>query len=364
MLCPVCENEAQNDQKCNICGWEFLYTMPDSNKSEQEEYMILLQNYRTEFLAKLNTQVEQPKAIIKLTPEILEKDMFETTEQYADRIEKLGYIDIGTVEWQDYDANTKKLKFRANINKDLSAVKFSNKPHKIIYEINLEPVNAKQLYENIPIPLLSTLKIIDSKISLTDMKINDYSFMNEFLKHKELYDEKIKQKKIQQDEQKKQVEKERLNKIAEEKEIREAIKNLPQVFFDKKSNLEWRVQTTREYKLNELYSFNQSNSWAIPTLNQIEYLIDSLKESENIVAQAFLEDMYTKGESIWVKYRFEKRSMDSEYSIFSPSIRKYESSLGSVNSYDKISIRIRGCRIRPRELPTKKTKTLWSKLWN
>jgi len=366
MLCPACENESENTQQCLNCGWQFVYFTQEPSEREQNEYTLLLQNYRTEFfyakaleyfehkqyeetiqccyiscekqmydnplvllglsfqvlenydealkyvtmaleinpnneaanelLSELSTSDKPVESkIITLTPEILKKDMFETTEEYADRIKTLGYVEIGKVELDGYDANYKNLRIRAHLNKNLNTFSFKHKLLSSLYIISLESNSAKELYTKEFIPLTSSLEIQNNKIVFTDLKVGDYSFINEFL---ELQQSKIDKEKLElEDRQQKEIERQNLDE-----EMEDWYKKMPITYIDEKTRIEWNLKLcSNEHEI--------SNSW-YPEYNQdkISSFLNSL--SPNNSKQAAILKYLTNKK---IKYYF--RNIDNNNDI-------------------------------------------------
>ena len=162
-----------------------------------------------QILVELDTQIERQNVIVKLIPEMLEKNMFETTEEHADRIENLGYVEIGTVQLEGYDADNQKLQFRAAMCINL-ATKIPFISTNDIYKISLSSGNAKELFGKERVPLLVKLKVINiNKNEYIDMKIDNYSFIREFLKYQQSKHEKLKEKQKREEVQKQIIETEK-----------------------------------------------------------------------------------------------------------------------------------------------------------
>ena len=260
MLCPACENESKNTQQCTNCGWQFVYFTQEPSVQEQNEYTLLLQNYRTEFwfniaqqyyqnkqyeeaiqscfiscehqmyenplallaltykeldnieealkyanmsleinsnnkmakqvLDELNMSSNQQDKIIKLTPEILEKDMFETSDEYKARIKNLNIVTIGTVSLLNYDINSETFNIECKIYENISwrlkqyslfsnieefakKVKIPRDKAKIIHHIGREHnLNAK-------------IEILDTQPDIVDILVDRYSFFNEYDKERQ-----------------------------------------------------------------------------------------------------------------------------------------------------------------------------------
>ena len=350
MICPICENEPKNQQKCEICGWEFIYFTDELTAKELQEYNNILQNYRTEFyytlaqqyfnnkqyeetiqccfiscekqmfenplvllgityqhlgnneealkyalmsfeinpnnestqqlLSELNSKEIEAKEIIKLTPEILEKNMFEKTEQHQERIKSLGYVEIGTVELENYDADSQKLKFKIEIDWDLKEIDFDNNLNGEIYEINITAINAKELYTNNDVKLIVKIEIIDNKIKFLDIKIDKYSFIKELTTYQNEIKKKIKQEKIQREER------------AKYENIK---KNIPSTWIDQISGREWTIKKfAGTYSSDDVYyNSKQFTGWLLPTYSVFNELLENLNSNvllEKVILEYILED--------------------------------------------------------------------------
>jgi len=65
MLCLVCENISIDTQKYTKCGWEFINFTEEPTQEEQNEYIQLLDNYRTEYYFNLAQLFFQEKNMKK-----------------------------------------------------------------------------------------------------------------------------------------------------------------------------------------------------------------------------------------------------------------------------------------------------------
>ena len=351
MLCPACENESENTQQCQNCGWQFVYFTQQPTEEEQNEYTSLLQNYRTELyfnlaqqyyqnkqfeetiqccliscehqlfenplallalshkelgnneealkyanmaieinsnnemarelLTELSTEPEKTKKIITLTPEILEKDMFETTEEYQDRIKNLGYVEIGIVNLINYDADKRELKFNLDIER-ISGYEFDTSIDLIYnehtYTIIINPSDAQNLYLSKNPIVTAKIDMRESNISILDIKVDKYSFYNELEKQNE------------ENEQRK-------NSIKEKNEIlMQSFKNLPEIWFDEITNLEWQT---------EISSFEKVGDYHRPSEHLVEQLKSNLKNIDNKITQTFLNkiELEYKAGTTYLLYR-------------------------------------------------------------
>jgi len=234
MLCPVCKNESINKKQCDVCKWEFTYFTEEPTAKELAQYNALLQKHKDKFYGS-------SKKIVELTSSMLEKTMFETTPEYEQRINSLDYVVVGNVTLESYNADSSLLKFKPTITfKDTKIYGQLYKDFKNTkYEMTMKREIAKKLYEADKHPFIVKLKIENKIIHFSDVMINEYSFMPLYqdllnAKKQELIKkEQAMQKKIAEDEQA-QIAKE---KIIEEEN--EEIKDLPDIWLDEVTNLEW-----------------------------------------------------------------------------------------------------------------------------
>jgi len=255
MLCPACENESTNTQKCTNCGWEFVNFTEEPTIEEQNEYTQLLNNYRTELYFALAVQYydnkqyeevieccriscehqlfENPLALmasaylelgnkeealsfanmaLSINPQNefslivldnlngtetnilkkcnkgfnnnLYKDQFETKEEYASRISKLGYIDIGEIKLLKYDIETQRYEIECILNQEYKHFLFFTLEYRDIdlsikTSVYLNRDAAKNLFNiSKTHPFLAKLKYRD-KLIVMDVKIHNYSFTNQ-----------------------------------------------------------------------------------------------------------------------------------------------------------------------------------------
>ena len=286
MLCPVCENESENTQQCQNCGWQFVYFTEEPSEQEQNEFTLLLQNYRTEFwfnlaqqyyqnkqyeetieccqisceyqsfenslglmaasykelgndeealkytnmvleinpqnelallFLELNFKPEEVKEIIKLTPTLLKKDMFETTEEWENRILNLSYITIGTVSFSNYEADKQDLTFKIFLYNNTNIV-FSPLISMDKYTMKLSATKAKEVKTAGILDLVVKIKNIKyyknscHVIEIEDISFDKYCIFNIFAEI-----EKNKLEKVQYDKLAQLQEATRLKKIDEGK---------------------------------------------------------------------------------------------------------------------------------------------------
>ena len=435
MLCPACENESINTQKCTNCEWEFVNFTEEPTQEEQNQYNILLSSYRTELFWNLavryfdNKQYEEvieccriscehqlfenplglmasayleignkeealnfanmslninPKnefalfvlddlnecetiteEIKKLMPELLEQDMFETTEEFNHRINNLGYLQIGYIELLDYNADNELLKFRIDKKIDNFSKGFLKIDLNHLFEISLSRKEAKILFdfnEKI-VPLVCMLTIKNINIEMIDIKIDKYSFYNIYLELSNKYILDLKNKQIQE-------EKKKILEDEEKQKIEEYIKNLPSTWIDKKESLEWKIKTTGKKSLGDLVRSSTSipNDWNIPTFKQMTTLIKNLQAEQALESKAFLELIYQECEAVWVKDTYEGADRHWEqHASFIPSHRKYEYTSMHTNQYMENEKRvIRYCRRlkKSKKQIINQEKSLWDSLWN
>lgn len=221
-------------------------------------------------LAELNISPTQQDEIIKLTPEVLKKDMFETTEQHADRIKNLGYVEIGIIGLKGYDADNQKLKFSTSVNKDLANIVFINKPNETVtYEINIHPDVARKLYIKETLPLIVSLEIIDSKMTLTDMTIDKYSFFKEHTedlkkqKQRDKTNQEVKEQEIKRQQKYKEKEIERQKR--EKDQFNKSINEFPEIWTDIGRRIEWK---TTSMKNKTIAGWNGADGWTMQRLKE------------------------------------------------------------------------------------------------
>jgi len=394
MLCPVCENESENTQQCTNCGWNFVYFTEEPSEQEQNEYTLLLQNYRTDLFYNLAQQYYQNKQyeetiecclvscehkmfenplallaltykdlgntekaleyanisltinqdnemakqifdelnsssnhqdeIIKLTPEILEKDIFETTEQYADRIKNLGYVEIGMADLEGYDADSKLLGFSVNVYPNLKE-KIFVPSSKGIWHINLEANDAKKLYSKKNIMLIAKIEVIDSVFKIVDIKIEKYSFKEKIDKYHLACDLEFQNKKEKKIQRKKEEQGKLIQRQQEEKEFENSI---PATWIDKKTKLEWQIKiSAAKHEQMELIhgisGWDGKDEWYIPTKFEIEIFYEHIKSSD--------ENIF-----IYIKRQNESVLLRDNYG-FASTCEYFSPSTGIVNVEDRHS---------------------------
>jgi tetratricopeptide (TPR) repeat protein len=144
-------------------------------------------------IQKVNTvQVEEvPKKeeIIKLTPKILEKNQFETDEEFRNKINNLGWVEIGEAELIEYNTETNIFNIKCNVYKDLeNVIPTWFKEYFTILKMDRD--KAKNLYtisKKHPI-LLKLILNQDNKVNIKDIKIVEINCYNlAFIKNSFLY---------------------------------------------------------------------------------------------------------------------------------------------------------------------------------
>ena len=150
-----------------------------------------------EILLKLSPEKDlNTNAIKKLTSKMLIKDKFETTQEYINRINNIGYVSVGTVKWIDYDADNSMFEFEPNL--IFRDPKLDSQLYLDLcdckYTIEIQRDVAKQLYEKNNILLIAKIAIKDDVLYFTDILVDIYSFTA-------LYEDVLDAKKIQKEQE-------------------------------------------------------------------------------------------------------------------------------------------------------------------
>ena len=172
MLCPVCENESESTQQCTNCGWQFVYFTQEPSEEEQKEYVLLLQNYKE--------QHSKQDKIIKLTPEILEKDMFETRDEYKARIKNLKNVIIGKVFLIDYDINTEIFNIKCEVFNSVKNQLDGSVVEDFVEKVKISRDEAKIMYnKSREYHLNTTIDVLNNRITIVDISMAGYNFFYE-----------------------------------------------------------------------------------------------------------------------------------------------------------------------------------------
>jgi len=146
---------------CSVCG--------EKNFSDSE-YNSEVQMCSDCFERKKNNET-----ITLFSPDILEKDMFETTQEYQERVNNLGWLEVGEVTLNSYDADTEMFTISLSLNKALK--KFVN-IMALEMIIRIKKKNAKQLFSiSNKHKLIAKIKFSNSDLKFKKMKFDQY-FLN------------------------------------------------------------------------------------------------------------------------------------------------------------------------------------------
>jgi len=352
--CHVCNWINTEDAKnCSNpkCGFTLRYAKgiyTDISTKETEQYKkdlhsakALYQEDNKPKKIKSNKQIEEK--IITLTPEILEKDMFETTEQYQDRIKNLGYVKIGIVNLINYDADKRELKFNLNIKGNIR-YKFDTsidlRYDKHTYTIIINPSDAQNLYLSKNPIVTAKIDMRESNISILDIKVDKYSFYNEL------------EKLIEENEQRK-------NRLKEYKDkIEEAIKSIPSIVIDKNTNLEWKVYTSESYAMqSSIFPGFLEGGWRVPTKGLLKNFIENMRHG-TIEEQAVVILWERQHASFWIAER--DGAGCHTYDIKSGRICRHSWQTNPNRWHMERILHFRN-RVKPLQ---KKEKSFFSKLWS
>jgi len=390
MLCPACENESENTQQCTNCGWQFVYFTQEPSEKEQNEYTILLQNYRTELYWTLAAQYydnkqyeeaiecckiscehnlfENPLGLMasaylqlgcktealsfanmalninpnnefsllvlknlnravssrsenfekefnldsmqQLTTKILKKGMFETTEEYKQKIENIGYIRIGTIVFKDYNPDTQELTFIPYYDYDDNGIKdydgfthnhydgTSQDDYNIDFDLNISgviqhtqmiPSKAQKVYENAK--LIARITIERNSIKIVDIMVNNNSFLNSINQSTE--------------------------KIINYKDATE-------IWTDKETGLMWEVKSLDNINIKYTYDsvneyivslnkkdFGGYNDWRLPTIKELESIL-----SDTAINNKFIKRALSHNCSYFHYWSSENASFDSRMVMY------------------------------------------------
>lgn len=170
MICPVCDTETINKSNCRECEWEFVYFTDEPNQTQKKIYKKRLNEHIDNY--------EKNKSVV-LTPEILAKDMFETTKEYNERLDGLGFVEIGTIELEDYDADTAVFTITCRLNENLKLLAFDLSVHDVEYEVLIVREEAKTLHaQSQSYKLVAKIGFIDDVVMIKALKFDQYVFID------------------------------------------------------------------------------------------------------------------------------------------------------------------------------------------
>jgi len=113
-------------------------------------------------------QEKNSEAVILFSPDILKKDMFETTQEYQERVKNLGWLEVGEVTLNSYDADTEMFTIALSLNHYITF-----KTQEI--QIMIKREEAKPLYETSKTyKLLAQIAVADGAVSFKELKFQDY----------------------------------------------------------------------------------------------------------------------------------------------------------------------------------------------
>lgn len=142
---------------------------------------------------KINTvqvqEVVKREEIIKLTPEILKKNQFDTDEEFRNKINNLGWVQVGEVELIEYNTETNIFNIKCNVYRDLENV-IPTWYKEYFTVLKMDRDKAKNLYsisKKHPI-LVKLILNQDNKVNIKDIKIVEINCYNlAFIKNEFLY---------------------------------------------------------------------------------------------------------------------------------------------------------------------------------
>lgn len=255
-------------------------------------------------IQKVNTvqveEVAKKEEIIKLTPGILNKDMFENTLEYENRVNNLGYVLIGYGKFANYDSDKQILEVYINIDKELINY-FDESVRKTLcvpsqkLKTKINQNNAKKLHTESSLKIISKIKMVNKKFTIIDILLNEHNFFNEYsplLKEEE-----------------------------EEQRFKENfMKNIPKTWIDP-FGVEWEIVLGEEkmtlvdalgkYR-HGFYKNLDSYDWGIID-NYEESLLVSLKNCNTKESKYILEYINNKNEEIWLGLFHVTQYMGSDY---------------------------------------------------
>lgn len=182
IVCPVCnwKNKTDNINCSNSnCGFTLKYAKglhTDISDENLSRYKKELENAKLDYVKINNTTDAKNK--IKLTPKILEQDMFETIEEYNKRIKNLGLVEVGNVELDCYDIENELFYFKTKLNTNLKKMSFNIDIDNFGFAIELPRTAAKELFEHTDkYKILATFSYINNLIKIDELKFYKYTFI-------------------------------------------------------------------------------------------------------------------------------------------------------------------------------------------
>jgi len=128
--------------------------------------------------AKIKNNIIDTNEKTKLTDEILEQDMFETTVEFNKRIKDLGFVEIGSIELNEYDIETELFYFQSKLNSNLKKSLFNISINDYIFAIKLSRKDAKELFEySKKYKILAIFSYTNNVINIDELKFYKYTFI-------------------------------------------------------------------------------------------------------------------------------------------------------------------------------------------
>lgn len=313
-----------------------------------------IKKYIKDTKAQVNTAYKtqdnqtQKEEIIKLTPKILEKGMFENTSEYINRINNLAYVFIGYAKFGNYDADKQILEFDINIDKELinyfnEAVKKTLCHPSQKFKTKINQNNAKKLYHESSLKIISKIKIVDKKFTIIDILLNEHNFFREYNPL--------------------------LKKEEDEQRFKENfMKNIPKTWIysmNEETDIEWEIildeeSITLEESISKYTCKTDEDFYKWFIVYDNESLISQLKNSTTRESKYILEYIYQKNEVIWAYGRRNNGNYNENGWTFTPRylITRNENPLGRY--------KVRRCRYIKKNNNTKQnsTKSFFSKIFS
>ena len=172
MKCPICENQTGNKQECNVCGWEFSYFVEKPSEKEKQINQEKIKKYKQKYLEHIKITEKKYET---LSEKLLEKDKFTTTEENRKRIQNLGFVKIGKIEFYDYNADEELLYILV---RQLEGLNFKDTIPKEEIALKMEPSTARILFNDTQeYDLLAKIDYVDNFIIIKEIQFMNHSLL-------------------------------------------------------------------------------------------------------------------------------------------------------------------------------------------
>jgi hypothetical protein len=139
------------------------------SKCNEKNFSVSEYNSEAQMCNDCFEQEKNNEAVTLFSPDILEKDMFETTQEYQERVNNFGWLEVGEVTLNSYDADTEMFTITLFLNHYITFKTLET-------QIKIKRKEAKPLYETSKTyKLLAQIAVTDDVVSFKELKFQDYN---------------------------------------------------------------------------------------------------------------------------------------------------------------------------------------------